>query len=49
MQYPLGNATIDLICEARSDANEEPNVRIVSDVPVTVDIIWGDRKKTIQA
>ena len=41
-QYPLGDAKVDLICEARNSANEKPVIKVVSDKPVTVEVIWND-------
>jgi len=48
--YPFGTeATLSLICEARENEAEEPQVEIVSDRPVTVEIYWdnGTRTKTV--
>lgn len=45
--YPLGDATLSLHCEARKDDSEEPNVRIQSDKPVTVSIRWNGKTKQI--
>ena len=48
--YPFGTeATLSLICEARESEAEEPQVEIVSDRPVTVEIYWdnGTRTKTV--
>ena len=38
-QYPIGDATVDLICEARNSADEKPQVTEKSDIPVTVEIV----------
>ena len=48
-KYPLGDATVDLICEARTSADEEPVIHITSDRPVTVNIEWNGKVKTITA
>lgn len=49
MQYPLGDATIDLVCEARASADEKPVVHITSDIPVTVTINWNGGSETVKA
>ena len=48
--YPFGrDATLSLICEARENAQAEPEVHISSDRPVTVELLWdgGKRTKTV--
>ena len=50
--YPFGtDATLSLHCEARANAAEEPEVRIESDRPVSVEIFWdgGRQSKTVTA
>lgn len=47
--YRLGDATVDLICEARESADNEPIITVKSDLPVTVEIIWGDNTRTVTA
>ena len=46
-QYPLGNLSVDLICEARSSAEEEPQITVRSAEPITVEIHWNGNVKTI--
>ena len=46
-RYPLGEGTVDLMCEARSSADERPVVTVKADFPVTVDVIWGEEKWTV--
>ncbi|MBR0463132.1 MAG: glycoside hydrolase [Clostridia bacterium] len=41
MRYPLGNATVNLICPAHG-ANERPSVEITSDDHIDVTVIWPD-------
>lgn len=41
-RYPLGNNTVDLICEKRADINEKPRITVKSDVRITVEVHWGD-------
>lgn len=40
-RYPLGDATVELLCEARNDESEPPVVHVRSDRPVTVDVVWN--------
>lgn len=47
--YPLGDATVDLICEKRENENDEPVITIVSDKPITVNVYWNGNKKTIKS
>lgn len=49
-KYPFGkSATLTLLCEERSNKNEEPQVTITSTEPVTVQIIWDGGTRIIQA
>ncbi len=42
-KYPFGQTgELTLICEARADASEEPCVTFESNVPVTLEVVWGD-------
>ena len=43
--YPFCDATMDLICEARTSAADKPVVHIRSDKPVTVRLIWNDQSE----
>ncbi len=45
-QYPLGDATVDLICHARENAEDAPVITLRSDKPVTLEVVW-DGKKTV--
>ena len=46
-QYPFGtDATLSLMCDARSSASQEPHVTITSDEPVIVQIYWDGGKQT---
>ena len=47
--YPLGDTTVDLICEARSSEDEKPVICVKSDKPVTVEIIWNGKTEIIKA
>jgi hypothetical protein len=40
-RYPFGlNGTLDLKCSSRRDSSEKPDIEILSDVPLTVEVIW---------
>lgn len=42
-KYPFGtDGELTLICEQRMDASEKPCVTFESNVPVTLEIIWGE-------
>lgn len=42
-KYPLGtNGELALMCEKRQHADEEPQVTVKSNIPVEVEIRWGD-------
>ena len=42
-QYPLGDATVELVCEARSSAARSPVIRIKSDKPITLKVICNGK------
>ncbi len=44
-RYPLGEATVDLVCHARAGADEEPRITLCADRPVTLEVVWqGGRR-----
>ncbi len=48
--YPFGNSvTLDLICERRASADDEPVVHISGNAPVEVVIRWNGKEKTVIA
>ncbi len=47
-QYPLGEATVDLICRARTSADEEPTVTLRSDKPVTLVVVWNGERRVYE-
>lgn len=47
--YPLGDATVDLVCKARASADEKPVVTVKSDKPITVEVIYNGNSYTINA
>ena len=50
-KYPFGSeGELTLICEERNSQKEKPQVKIESNIPVTVEIIWnsGKEKQTIE-
>jgi hypothetical protein len=41
-RYPFGGeGTLDLLCEARSSETEKPRLRVKSNVPLKLDVVWG--------
>lgn len=46
MRYPFGNTTYDIICEARNKG-EKPNISVVGDAPVTVELHWDGNVETL--
>ena len=47
-KYPFGTeGELTLICEKRNSPEEKPNVTVKSNVPVTVEIIWGNNKELL--
>lgn len=50
MQYPLGtDGIVDLVCEQRGSKDDEPEVTVKSNIPVTVEVIWTNGTKIIKA
>ncbi len=47
-QYPLGDATVDLICHARQTDTEEPVITLRSDRPVTLEVIFGGGRRVYE-
>ena len=48
-RYPFGRDTVvDLICEARGSADDEPVITVRSDKPVTVIVKWNGKEKILQ-
>ncbi|MBQ5592783.1 MAG: glycoside hydrolase [Clostridia bacterium] len=46
-KYPFGNnGELTLICEERNDTSQTPAVTIEADVPVTVQLIWDEGRKS---
>ncbi|MCQ2430578.1 MAG: glycoside hydrolase [Clostridia bacterium] len=48
-KYPLGDATVELICEARASDDEKPVICVKSDKPVTVEIVWNGGREIVTA
>lgn len=49
-KYPFGvDGELTLMCEARENANAEPVITFESNVPVTLEVIWGEgeNKKSV--
>ena len=49
-KYPFGNDhLIDLVCEARESADEEPKITVRSNKPIDVLVVWNGKEKLIKA
>ena len=47
-KYPFGTeGELTLTCEKRNSQDEKPQITIESNVPVTVEIVWGDNKEIL--
>ena len=46
-QYPLGDLLVDLICEARTSTEEEPQITVKCAEPITVEVHWNGKVKTV--
>ncbi len=44
-QYPLGDATVDLICHERASYDAAPSIALRSDKPITLEIEWNGNRK----
>ena len=47
-QYPLGDATVELLCEARHSANESPIIHVKSDKPISVKVYCNGKESIIK-
>lgn len=47
LRLPVGDATVDLICEGRDGEDDEPSVTVCSDIPVKVNVRWCGGSKTV--
>ncbi len=43
-QYPLGDATVDLICYARDSESAAPIIALRSDKPITLEVEWNGNR-----
>lgn len=44
-QYPFGaDGELTLICEARKDVGEKPQITVTSNVPVELEVVWGEKE-----
>ncbi len=48
LQYPFKNASVDLLCASRASLDDEPEITVTSTLPVTVEVHWGNKVKTIK-
>ena len=46
-KYPLGSATVDLVCEERSSVSEEPVITVKSNERITVEVHYNGKIKTV--
>ena len=46
--YPLGDVTLHLHAAARQSEDEEPTVTITATAPVTVELHYGNKIKTLK-
>jgi hypothetical protein len=48
-RYPFGKAgKLDLVCDARGSVNDRPNVRIASNVPFKLRLIWSGGEEVLE-
>ena len=47
--YPLGDLTLDIVCEARENEDDEPIITAICDEPVEIEIRYGNKTKTVRA
>jgi glycogen debranching enzyme len=49
-RYPFGtDGELTLLCHERNDKTQEPTIEIKSNVPVQIEVLWGDgNKKTLK-
>ena len=45
--YPFGSTSVDLRCEGRASAKDEPNVTIHSPCPIEAEIVWDGGRKIV--
>ncbi len=46
-QYPLGDATVDLLCEPGADGR--PVIHLQADKPVTIEVVWNGQHTVYEA
>ena len=47
-QYPFGGAgLIDLHCAARANQDQKPEIRVASNIPLTVELLWAGGRECI--
>ena len=46
-QYPFNGTFVDLICEKRSEKDQEPEITVHSSIPLKVIVRWNGKEKTI--
>ena len=48
-RYPFGGKSVTLTCEARENADDEPQITIKCDTPVKLRVIWRGGEKVIES
>ncbi len=47
-RYPFGDVAVDLLCEARENEEERPNIKVKSPVSFELELRWGDKSEIIK-
>ena len=47
--YPLGDLSVDLICQERASEDEEPTVTAICEKPIEIEVRFGNKSKIITA
>lgn len=47
LNYPFGTGCIDLLCERRENPDAEPKLTVKTNVPLTLELHWSSRTKTL--
>ena len=48
-RYPFGGKSVELMCAARENADDEPQITIKCDTPVKLRVIWRGGEKVIES
>jgi hypothetical protein len=47
--YPLGDLSVDLICQERENESDEPTVTAICEKPIEIEVRFGNKSKIITA